>query len=116
MFGADHCDDDIFKNGISLGLFDMKKEEAETYCRVQTQVTDVKHDWHYITGRVHVKKAKQEDTVKFPVFTTECLAALELIKDDIRDQKHVEALHRLKELARNVQLVAEKEASNPNKV
>lgn len=96
-------------------MFDIPKADAETWCRVQTKLTGVKHDWHYIAGRVHLKKAQVEESIKLPVFTTEALAALDLIKDDIRDQKHVEALYRLKELSRHVQLVAEKEASSPNK-
>ena len=54
------CNEDIFRNGISLGLFDMTKEQAEAYCKAQTETTGVQHDWHYIAGRVHVKCARTE--------------------------------------------------------
>ena len=38
-----------------MGLFDMKKEQAEKYCEDETKRTGIKHDWHYVAGRVHVK-------------------------------------------------------------
>lgn len=49
------CDENIFKNGISLGLFDISKQEAEAFCKQETERTGIKHDWHYVAGRVHVK-------------------------------------------------------------
>lgn len=49
------CDDDVYKHGVSLGFFDMTKQEAEDYCKEQTAQTGRKHDWHYIAGRVHIK-------------------------------------------------------------
>jgi hypothetical protein len=49
------CDLEVYKNGISVGLFDMPKEEAEAMCEQLTKDTGRKHDWHYIGGRVHVK-------------------------------------------------------------
>lgn len=49
------CGDDVFKHGISLGFFDLTKEEAEAYCKEQTASTGHLHDWHYVGGRVHVK-------------------------------------------------------------
>lgn len=49
------CNEDVYKHGVSLGMFNFLKEEAEEYCRLQTQKTGCLHDWHYIGGRVHVK-------------------------------------------------------------
>lgn len=49
------CNDEVYKNGISLGFFDMTKQEAEVYCKEQTAKTGHLHDWHFIGGRVHVK-------------------------------------------------------------
>lgn len=49
------CDKDVFTYGVSVGLFDMPKEQAEAYCKKATEVTGRKHDWHYIAGRVHIK-------------------------------------------------------------
>lgn len=49
------CDDEVFKKGVSLGFYDMPKQEAEAYCVKQTEVTGRKHDWHYVGGRVHIK-------------------------------------------------------------
>ncbi len=49
------CDADVFTYGVSVGLFDITKEEAEAYCKRASSVTGRKHDWHYIAGRVHIK-------------------------------------------------------------
>ena len=49
------CNDDVFKNGVSLGLFDMTKEQAEEYCLKETIKTGNNHDWHFVAGRVHIK-------------------------------------------------------------
>lgn len=49
------CDDEVFKNGISLGLFEMTKRQAEDHCKAETERTGHKHDWHFAGGRVHVK-------------------------------------------------------------
>ena len=51
----DPCSTDVFKHGVSMGLFDMSKEDAEKYCQNETIRTGHKHDWHYYGGRVHVK-------------------------------------------------------------
>ena len=55
----EQCDPDIFKNGVSLGFFDLSKERAETYCVAETQRTGIKHDWHYYSGRVHVLASRR---------------------------------------------------------
>lgn len=57
------CSDDVFKHGVSLGFFDMTKQEAEAYCVEQTQKTGRLHDWHYVGGRVHIKAIPGEGAV-----------------------------------------------------
>ena len=54
------CDTEVFKHGVSLGMFEMSKEDAEKYCLKQTQATGRKHDWHYSGGRVHIKALPPE--------------------------------------------------------
>jgi len=51
---TDKCDLDVYKNGKGLGFFDMTKQEAEDFCKKQTEETGMKHDWHYFAGRVHI--------------------------------------------------------------
>lgn len=55
MSNTDECNDEVFKNGVSLGVFVMSKAEAEEYCISATQRTGYLHDWHYVAGRVHIK-------------------------------------------------------------
>lgn len=55
MSAPDKCSDDVYRNGISLGVFAMSKDEAEEYCKTETKRTGRLHDWHYFGGRVHVK-------------------------------------------------------------
>jgi hypothetical protein len=55
MANTESCNDEVYKNGESVGLFDMPKAEAEAMCIRLTQETGFLHDWHYIGGRVHVK-------------------------------------------------------------
>ncbi len=52
---SSECNADVYKHGISMGLFYMPKEEAEEYCQLLTKKTGNVHDWHYIGGLVHVK-------------------------------------------------------------
>lgn len=49
------CDQEVFDKGISLGLFDMSRAEAEAYVKKLTDETGNKHDWHFAAGRVHIK-------------------------------------------------------------
>jgi hypothetical protein len=49
------CQEDIYKNGVSVGLFDMGKEYADELCSRLTELTEYRYDWHYTAGRVHVK-------------------------------------------------------------
>jgi hypothetical protein len=41
---SDKCDQEVFDNGVSLGVFAMSKQEAEAFCEARTRDTDVKHD------------------------------------------------------------------------
>lgn len=49
------CDQEVFEKGISLGFFDMTKEEANRYCIDRAEETGHRYDWHYAGGRVHMK-------------------------------------------------------------
>lgn len=55
--GLPPCDDDLFKNGISVGLFDIPKHDAEAITKGIAVATGARVDWHYIAGRVHIKAA-----------------------------------------------------------
>ena len=52
---SEKCDNDVFNNGISLGFFDMSKQEAEQFCIDKSKETGDQYDWHYFAGRVVVK-------------------------------------------------------------
>lgn len=52
---SESCDADVYKYGRSIGLFDMKKTEAEEACKKLTESTGFKHDWHFVAGRVNIK-------------------------------------------------------------
>lgn len=54
------CDTEVYEKGVSVGLYDMPKEEAEAMCKQLTRQTGYLHDWHYFGGRVHVKALKPE--------------------------------------------------------
>lgn len=58
------CDPEVFSNGVSLGLFEMPKEKAESLCEALRLATGYKIDWHYFAGRAHIKAlpAEQEDS------------------------------------------------------
>lgn len=58
------CDPEVFSNGVSIGLFEMPKEKAESLCEALRQATGYKIDWHYLAGRAHIKAlpAEQEDS------------------------------------------------------
>lgn len=48
--------EDIYKNGELVGVYDMPKEEAEKFCeRLTTESKTHNFDWHYFGGRVVVK-------------------------------------------------------------
>lgn len=49
------CNQDVFDNGTSVGLFVIPKETAEAICVGISAATGARVDWHYIAGRVHIK-------------------------------------------------------------
>lgn len=49
------CSQDVFDHGVSVGLFDIPKNEANAICAGLTAATGARVDWHYIAGRVHMK-------------------------------------------------------------
>ena len=49
------CDQELFDQGVSVGLFDIPKWTAEALCRGIAAATEARVDWHYIGGRVHIK-------------------------------------------------------------
>lgn len=49
------CNSEIYERGVSFGVYDMAKDEADAFCETQTEETDNFFDWHYYGGRVHVK-------------------------------------------------------------
>ena len=50
----EQCNPDVFKRGLSWGIFDGTKEEAEEFCIQMTRECANYYDWHYVAGRVHV--------------------------------------------------------------
>lgn len=50
-------DHDVYKQGITVGFADeyMNAEEAEEWCRKQTYTTGIRHDWHFVGGRILIK-------------------------------------------------------------
>ncbi|RQT26129.1 hypothetical protein [Burkholderia contaminans] len=55
MLSPDECEQDVYRFGRSIGLFDIPKETANAICAQITAVTGTRVDWHYIAGRVHMK-------------------------------------------------------------
>lgn len=49
------CNQDVYKHGKVVGVYDMPKEEAEAACKKATEDSGCLHDWHYVGGRVVVK-------------------------------------------------------------
>lgn len=49
------CGQDVFNNGVSVGLFDIPKDMANAICMGISEATGVWLGWHYIAGRVHIK-------------------------------------------------------------
>ena len=47
------CDPDIYKYGVSQGMFDMQKQRANEYCKELTEQSGRKHDWHYLIWMEH---------------------------------------------------------------
>jgi hypothetical protein len=49
------CNDDVYKHGELIGMFDMLKRDAEKMCADLTSASGRLHDWHYFAGRVVIK-------------------------------------------------------------
>lgn len=64
----DRCDEEVYEHGESVGLFDMPKEDAERFCQEKSKETGDRYDWHYVSGRVHIKVLRKA-TAK-PVIAT----------------------------------------------
>ena len=58
IINSERCNTDVYNHGESLGLHDMSKLEAENFCIRETGKTGDLHDWHWVAGRVHLKKLK----------------------------------------------------------
>lgn len=55
VFDPNTCDHSVFKEGTSVGLFDIPKDAANAICAGISAATGAKVDWHYVAGRVHIK-------------------------------------------------------------
>lgn len=51
----DVCAQEVFNEGVSIGLFDIPKHTANAICSGINAATGAHVDWHYIGGRVHLK-------------------------------------------------------------
>ncbi len=58
---GDECNSDVFKYGVSCGCHEMTAQEADEACKLATARTGELHDWHYIGGRVHIKRLVKLD-------------------------------------------------------
>lgn len=63
------CGQDVFNNGVSVGLFDIPKDTANAICVGISEATGVRLDWHYIAGRVHIKVLAATQPAAQPVAT-----------------------------------------------
>lgn len=50
------CDAEVFERGESVCMLAVPKEHAEAACKIASALTGDRYDWHYIAGRVHVKR------------------------------------------------------------
>lgn len=55
---TESCNQDVYKYGESVGIFNMTKDEAEAFCKEQTDLSGDLYDWHFTMGRVHVMVLK----------------------------------------------------------
>ncbi len=109
------CDQEVFDYGISMGIFDMSKEDAEKYCEDQTAETGIKHDWHRAMGRAHIKALYPNDKLTLRIQTKELeqlreirqLAYNLVVDNDFDEEQDLadELLMLINPDARNVQVV-----------
>jgi hypothetical protein len=50
----ERCDDEVFKNGVSLASLDARSDPAEAWVKRVAAESGQRVDWHYSGGRVHV--------------------------------------------------------------
>lgn len=81
---SDQCNDDVFKYGESVGVFDMTKEEAEAKCKEMTEKSEFTYDWHFAMGRVHVKRLRKGfvKEMRYIVIKTKDMDAAELTNEE----------------------------------
>ena len=56
-----HMNDDVWKYGIDAGIY--PDENVEEYCRLRTEETGYRHDWHFVGGRRHVMCLTERPTL-----------------------------------------------------
>ena len=91
----EQCNADVYKYGESVGFVDMPKQEAEAHCQKLTAESDYTYDWHYVGGRVHIKRLRKGfvKEQRYTVFKNKDLDAINVT----REESHV-----LMELARRI--------------
>ena len=56
---SDECRADVYSHGESVCMLAVDKAVAEAAVQIASRLTGDAYDWHYIGGRVHVKRLKQ---------------------------------------------------------
>ena len=51
-FDNNKCNDKIFTYGVSIGLYDIPKETANSICKGIQALTGIEIDWHYVAGYI----------------------------------------------------------------
>lgn len=75
---ADACAQDVFNDGVSIGLFDIPKHTANAICSGINAVTGARVDWHDIGGRVHLKALPATHPTQQGM---DAIAALQKVRD-----------------------------------
>lgn len=79
------CDNEVYTKGVSVGLFAMSKQQAEEYCAQKTKLTGLKHDWHYVGGRVHIKRLQSLEELPKLEFTADHVKYVQHYRGRCRD-------------------------------
>jgi len=75
----DECSADVYEHGESVCTLAVPKEQAEAAVKIASAMTGDKNDWHYIGGRVHVKRLAASQP---PVQNAQCAAPADAPKPD----------------------------------
>jgi hypothetical protein len=75
------CDDDVYKYGTLVGIFDLTSDNAESYCESLTATTGNKHDWYRAAGRAVIKVLLPENIPQPVVPVDPSVPTKEQIKD-----------------------------------